>query len=234
MRPSTLLKLLCLGALIISVYSQVFQCSGPCVARYPQCQTSYCDTGEGVCLDVPKDPLPSGCCVSSDQCRTADPLVRGSCVPRTNQCVYTDTSTHGQVCSNDNDCLDNPCIPVKCADGFCVVSSTPDLSQPGCCQDPSDCPAVPCRVAFCSDYRCSYQRQRDCDYYNSFSEVPGDEEPDSSPSSYSVTQYTQPDYVGGDWGFLALGIGILVALVCIFCCILAVTCIADHRQQSDQ
>merc|ERR1711862_345662 len=143
MRYSSLI-LLCL--LFNFAFTQYYSCSGPCTTRFPQCQEAKCDHALGVCITEPLDPLPAGCCVSSDDCVSQNPeCLVGSCSITTNQCSFDNVCdppsifTYGE-CSRNADCTDdNECTQEFCdtTNGVCVISSIPNSNIPGCCQDRS-------------------------------------------------------------------------------------------------
>merc|ERR1711862_62121 len=225
MRYSSLI-LLCL--LFNFAFTQYYSCSGPCTTRFPQCQEAKCDHALGVCVTEPLDPLPAGCCVSSDDCVSQNPeCLVGSCSITTNQCSFDNVCdppsifTYGE-CSRNADCTDdNECTQEFCdtTNGVCVISSIPNSNIPGCCQDRSDCTPSECRIASCNHdtFTCSYRIDTNCNAYSGDNNQPIDgEESSSSPSSSSVSYgqddqepYGAPSYIMG-----IIGILILAFLIC--------------------
>jgi len=208
---------------------QAISCATPCFPDFPTCQISFCDENNGVCVDTPRDPLPSGCCVSSSQCRIVDPCVVGSCDFLKNECIYTNVCAqsqsdfeNGETCMRDKDCDDDdPCSSEKCIDGFCVTSPNPDTRDPNCCQVSSDCPRAVCKTAYCSaeSFRCFYQTDFSCSIYEVSTGVyetilsSGADSPDSP----SVEQESPGvgDIIGAVIGFVILGVLVVAFIIVV-------------------
>mmetsp|Transcript_45938 Transcript_45938/g.70317 ORF Transcript_45938/g.70317 Transcript_45938/m.70317 type:complete len:239 (-) Transcript_45938:89-805(-) len=237
MRVSVLCS--CFLLFIAFASAQYFPCSTPCIPEFPNCQESVCDTALGVCVPSAKNPLPSGCCITSNNCQSPDPCLVPSCSFVSNECEFERIcgTDDDKPCQSDRECTDNTniCTSEKCVEGFCRTSRIPDVSNPNCCQIASDCPKTPCRLVTCSQtsFTCSYRIDpQGCpDNYYSELERPDPDESSSSSSSYSYTQYSQAAYGAGDYIFAIIGIIILICLVCIFFTILLAVCIQNRRQQ---
>lgn len=182
-----------------------------------------------VCVAVPRDPLPSGCCQGDNQCNTSEsPCLLGECDKGSNQCnfraicsgsAYEDPDL---TCTTDNQCgsLDTPCTSSKCIGGTCIIGSIP-TSDPRCCNHPEDCTSRPCTEKFCdvTSHSCFYRHQAGCTITEATVSLASTLVQTSSPSSPSdFDNQAEPgigDIIGAIIGFIILGILVLAFIVVV-------------------
>ena len=124
------------------------------------------------------------------------------------------------TCSRASDCDDDDvCSSEKCINNRCVTSPNPATNDPNCCQTADDCPATPCKTAFCSSgFRCGYFTQPECsEFSDDLSEIYAVEEDDDSDSS-SETEEEDPgvgDIIGAIIGFIILGALVIAFIIVV-------------------
>jgi len=205
-------------------------CATPCIPS-SYCYTSTCDTSQGLCVETLKSVLPSGCCMSTNDCKTSD-CVYTSCNIDVNQCEYIEICPNSgfnitkKACINDNQCQgDNPCSFSKCIDNFCQNSPLTNPDNALCCRNAGDCVSSPCSESFCNvgSYTCFYVPIIGCEI--SFQDTILPYYSTSSSSSSSDTYSTYEEFYGipdnpdaGDIFFTIIGSIILFLVVVIFVC----------------
>lgn len=210
-------------------------CATPCFPDFPDCQISYCDTENGVCVSEPKVPLPAGCCVRATDCYNNDVCLLGSCNFDTNTCEWDPLCMNSEISDffHDKTCVDagdcdsgDSCRAIKCIEGLCVSSPIPDSNDPYCCQVSTDCPESPCRVAVCfvDTFTCGYEPLLGCSLSyepsdNSYPNLPYFLPPPVGPPPSTLVfngDGPKPDHIRAiDAVGTAIGGGIIVLLIMI-------------------